>query len=115
MKACVFAFLFLLVASNVAYAHSPLISTSPLDGAVAAQPPGSIAFEFKIPVRLTKVTVQADSQSSEKLDLSDHKSFAKDLSLHLPAALGPGNYEIEWRGMAEDGHVMKGSFTFSVK
>jgi len=91
-----------------------MIGTSPPDGAVIAQSPGTIAFEFKISVRLTKVTIQADDQLPKNIDLSSNKSFAKELSLS-PPALGPGSYEVEWRGMAEDGHVMRGSFSFSVK
>jgi methionine-rich copper-binding protein CopC len=38
----------------------------------------------------------------------------KQLSVDLPSALPSGKYVVQWRCIADDGHVMRGSFTFDV-
>ena len=38
----------------------------------------------------------------------------KQLSVQLAAALPDGKYVVQWRCIADDGHVMRGSFTFDV-
>ena len=38
----------------------------------------------------------------------------RQLAVQLPAALPGGKYVIQWRCIADDGHVMRGSFTFDV-
>jgi len=38
----------------------------------------------------------------------------KQLSVQLPSALPGGTYVVQWRCIADDGHVMRGSFTFDV-
>jgi len=29
--------------------------------------------------------------------------------------MGPGIYEVEWRGLGADGHALNGTFSFTVK
>jgi methionine-rich copper-binding protein CopC len=38
----------------------------------------------------------------------------KQISVQLAPALAPGTYVVQWRCIADDGHVMRGSFTFEV-
>ena len=38
----------------------------------------------------------------------------KQLSVQLPTPLTAGKYVVQWRCIADDGHVMRGSFTFEV-
>jgi methionine-rich copper-binding protein CopC len=38
----------------------------------------------------------------------------RQLAVQLPEALPGGKYVIQWRCIADDGHVMRGSFTFDV-
>lgn len=38
----------------------------------------------------------------------------KQLSVQLAPALPPGKYVVQWRCIADDGHVMRGAFTFEV-
>ena len=38
----------------------------------------------------------------------------KQLSVQLPTPLPAGKYVVQWRCIADDGHVMRGDFTFEV-
>lgn len=38
----------------------------------------------------------------------------KQLSVQIAPALAPGRYVVQWRCIADDGHVMRGDFTFEV-
>ena len=38
----------------------------------------------------------------------------KQLSVQIDPALPPGRYVVQWRCIADDGHVMRGDFTFEV-
>ena len=38
----------------------------------------------------------------------------KQLSVQVPQPLGEGRYVVQWRCIADDGHVMRGSFSFDV-
>lgn len=38
----------------------------------------------------------------------------KQLAVQLAPALPPGRYVVQWRCIADDGHVMRGDFTFEV-
>ena len=43
-------------------------------------------------------------------DLEDDRT----LYVSVPAALDPGVYTVMWRGIGDDGHVVRGDFTFTV-
>lgn len=43
-------------------------------------------------------------------DPEDNRSFAAA----IPSPLDPGSYRVSWRTMAQDGHVIRGEFTFAV-
>ena len=40
---------------------------------------------------------------------------AKQVAVQVDPALPPGKYVVQWRCIADDGHVMRGDFTFEVK
>jgi methionine-rich copper-binding protein CopC len=49
----------------------------------------------------------ADSVTADPADVTA-------FSLGLPRALAPGAYTVRWRGMADDGHPVRGAFGFTV-
>lgn len=38
----------------------------------------------------------------------------REFSVALPEGLVPGTYQVAWRSMGDDGHVVRGNFAFSV-
>ena len=103
----------LVLLASAASAHSKIGSTVPADGAVLAEAPVEIVLEFARKLRLTRVRMTRDGDAVD-LDLGGRKSFATRVAIPLVGA-GTGAYRIEWRGLAADGHAMRGGFSFRVK
>lgn len=111
MRTWISATLAALLAVSAATAHSPVTQTEPADGAVLTTSPEVIRIEFADPIRLVGVAL---SGAGIEADLevpaggrARHEVAAPDLSA--------GSYRVEWRGMAGDGHVMRGGFSFEVE
>ena len=97
-----------------AVAHSPLKTTTPGNGAVVSEAPTEISLDFKGKIRLTRVSVSTAGQDSVDLNLGASKGFVSSYTLPFQAS-GDGTYQIDWRGLGDDGHALTGSFSFSVK
>ena len=104
----------LCLLAAVASAHSRMDATLPQDGDVLAEVPAHVTLDYAQPIRLTKVELSHMGSDPLELELGDQKSFATRFVLPL-TGLGPGTYRIEWRGLASDGHVMQGGFSFEVE
>lgn len=103
----------LVLLAAAALAHSRLGTTVPPDGAVLAAMPSEIVLTFTKRLRLTRVRMTREDKSVD-LDLGGAKGFATRFAIPLRGS-GPGSYGIEWRGLAADGHAMRGSFSFRVE
>ena len=112
-----------------ALAHSPLSNVSPEDGAKLQDAPTEISMVFKSPAKLIKLELLKE-QASEKKSLLG-SLFGNDGGevVPLPNAvlmetsethviplpeITSGGYQVKWRAMGEDGHVIKGEFGFAV-
>jgi methionine-rich copper-binding protein CopC len=112
-----------------ALAHSPLSNVSPEDGAKLQDAPTEISMVFKSPAKLIKLELLKE-QASEKKSLLG-SLFGNDGGevVPLPNAvlmetseahviplpeITSGGYQLKWRAMGEDGHVLKGDFVFTV-
>lgn len=102
------------VLATGAFAHSRVETTTPKNGAVIAEVPAEISFNFAADIRLTRVEMIHQDHPSVRLDLGDQKSFDQEFTLPL-LGRGQGTYRIEWRGLGVDGHAMQGEFTFTVE
>lgn len=103
--------LMLLWASS-AFAHSPLEITVPANEAIVAEVPNEIVLDFKGNIRLTRVTMTHAVHEAD-LDLEGFSGFISDYTIPIQS-MGAGTYQIEWRGLGDDGHPMNGTFSFTV-
>ena len=106
-------FAILSILATSAFAHSRVDSTTPENGAVIAEAPVEISFDFAADIRLTRVVMTYEDHPAVRLDLGAQTSFGQVFTLPLKA-MGAGSYNIEWRGLGEDGHAMQGNFMFTV-
>ncbi len=122
-------FVILLVLPVTANAHSPLVSSFPQDGETLDVPPTEIVMTFKTPAKLIKVNLTKSSGKQAKSLLgglfggddgevvSLGTSFLMNIDerhmITLPL-LQSGDYLLAWRALGEDGHVIKGDFTFTI-
>lgn len=111
MKRFLIAGLLVLLAAGAA-AHSKLGKSVPADGAVVAAMPSEIVLTFSKRLRLTRVRMTRDGGNAMELEAT--KAFATRFA--IPVTKGAsGAYRVEWRGLAADGHAMRGAFSFRVK
>ena len=122
----------LVVFPIMAIAHSPLQKANPTNGAVLETPPTEYKMLFKSPAKLIKFEifqkVQNNNKKSSSLKGLFKKSDGKLIEINYKPSLvlseshliklpkiNFGSYEVRWRAMGEDGHVLKGILTFEVK
>ena len=114
------------------FPHSPLKLANPMDGALLSEAPTEYKMLFKSPAKLIKFEIfQKGENNNKKPSLlkglfkkSDDKlieiNYKPSLVLSeshlikLPK-IKFGSYEVHWRAMGEDGHVLKGILTFEVE
>ena len=117
---------------TMVFPHSPLKLANPMDGASLTEAPTEYKMLFKSPAKLIKFEIfqkaQNDNKKSSLLQSlfknSDKKLIeinykpllvlSESHSIKLPN-INVGSYEVHWRAMGEDGHVLKGILTFEVK
>jgi methionine-rich copper-binding protein CopC len=98
----------------VVLAHAKMTDSNPKDGSTVAAGLTEIELDFSSPLRVSMVHVRDANNQEIVLKSALPTSFATVVKLNVDA-LGPGSYEVSWTAVAEDGHVMKGDFAFSVK
>jgi len=97
-----------------AFAHAKMLTSTPKDGATVAAGLSVIELAFSKPMRLTLLHVR-QSNDNEDVPLRGAlpKTFEKATKVAVEA-LPAGAYVVSWTAVSEDGHVMTGSFAFTV-
>ena len=131
LKKIILVFILLSLPTTV-FPHSPLKLANPMDGALLTKAPTEYKMLFKSPAKLIKFEIFQKVQNNNKKSSSLKGLFKKSdgelveinykpslvLSeshlIKLPK-INFGLYEVHWRAMGEDGHVLKGILTFEVK
>ena len=108
------AALLVVTAPAAALAHAKMTASKPADGSTVAAGLSEIELSFSHPLRLSMVHVRDGNKQDVPLKSELPPSFAPVAKISVDR-LTPGSYEVTWTAVAEDGHVMKGSFAFSVK
>ncbi|MBI3403571.1 MAG: copper resistance protein CopC [Acidobacteria bacterium] len=96
-------------------AHAKLMKTSPADKATVTKAPASVQLWFNeaIDVKLSKVEVTGPAG---KVALGVvHAMEPKQLMGPITGKMADGAYTVDWQTAGDDGHVQKGSFTFTLK
>ena len=107
-------FIAALFLSFSAQAHSPLQSVTPSDGAVLAAPPEAIEMRFRGGARLIRFQLVNDADGT-KVGLGEsHLMVESEEHRIILPPLPEGAFTASWRALSEDGHVIKGVFSFFV-
>ena len=123
------AILVLLFVTKVAGAHSPVAYVIPQDEAIIKESPETMEIAFTGPSKLIKVTLHRLLPSEgtslvsglfgearqDEIALLDVQ-FMEENKRHLIGLprLTDGKYEAAWRAISEDGHTIKGDFSFEI-
>ena len=107
-------FITALFLSFSAQAHSPLQSLTPSDGAVLAAAPEAIEMRFRGGARLIRFQLVNDADGTKVALGTSHLMVESDAHRIILPPLPKGTFTAGWRALSEDGHVIKGGFSFSV-
>jgi methionine-rich copper-binding protein CopC len=102
-----------IVVAAPCMAHAKLQSSSPADNAQLSEPPKTLTLKFSEAAQLAVLKLLRDGKEIA-VPLDKGAKAGQTFTLTLPA-LAPGKYTVQWSAMAvDDGHVTKGSFSFSI-
>jgi copper resistance protein C len=105
-------FAVLVPASEVA-AHSATESTWPANDERVEESPASLGIRFDGDMRITRFELSGpDGQVA--LAGRPGAQPARQFETAPAAPLAQGEYRVEWRALAADGHLMSGGFRFTV-
>ena len=114
------AVLFLLAVATLpvpAHSHAVLVRSTPAARAVLSHPPDRVRLWFNERLEPAFSSVTVWSGSGARMDRQDVRVGPDDpnqLSVTLPA-LDPGTYTVRFRVLSVDGHIVEGSFPFTIK
>ncbi len=95
-------------------AHADLVTSDPADKAVLAEPPTTVTLTFSEGLDASKSSFNLIGSDGTVLGTGKAgQDGATDMTLD-GLALVPGAYGIKWTSVAEDGHVERGTLSFSV-
>ncbi len=101
------------VAAGTCLAHAKLQSSSPAANARLTEAPKTLTLKFSEAAQLAVLKLVRDGKQIP-VPLDKSAKAGQTFTLTLPA-LSPGNYTVQWAAVAaDDGHLTRGSFVFSI-
>jgi copper transport protein len=102
--------------TDIAWAHSQLTTTVPVDGAIVPTPPSDLVLTFNEPVSPPLNAIRLFDASGTHLETAAPTTSdgGKTMRTALPVELPNGSYVVAWRASSADGHPVRGAFTFAV-
>jgi hypothetical protein len=107
------AILLMAFSSASVFAHTALASSTPTDNAMLMQSPKTVEVTFGSGVRLVSLVVLNNQNEEVAINFSPTMTPSKSFTYDLPTLM-PNTYSVTWTIMGEDGHKMKGDFSFMV-
>lgn len=103
------------LAASTSLAHAKLVSSSPAAGEVVTASPTSIELRFSVRVQSGMSSMAVKGPSGEDVSAGPvvEADQGKELSVSLPR-LDAGTYQVVWRALSADDHMIEGSFEFTV-
>ncbi len=101
------------LAAGPSFSHAKLQSSSPAANAQLSEAPKALTLKFN---EAAQIAVLKLVVNGKELPIAIDKAAtpAAEITIALPA-LAPGDYQVQWTALAaDDGHVTKGAFSFSI-
>lgn len=105
-----------VVVLSAAAFHLALVSSMPGKGETLAAPPTKVTLTFsaKVNPKVTAISILApDSTEVAKL-IPRATAKPSVIEADMPRRLPSGRYIVRWRTAAADGHVIRGSYCFTI-
>jgi methionine-rich copper-binding protein CopC len=112
--------IFLLTSMAVASAHTTLVGSKPSKGALLKIAPTSITLKFDDPLLtlsghlINKIALTDPSMKVVALNKTKVHGSVVEAQISTPLSK-PGKYMVSYRVAAQDGHIVTGSFSFTLR
>ena len=116
-SAFLFASLIALPATPLSAArHNRLVKAEPGVDSTVAKSPAELRLWFKEPPELAVSSIRLTDAGAKPFATGEVKATNDKLSIAVPvtASLPAGKYTVTWKTAGSDGHVIRGSFGFTV-
>jgi methionine-rich copper-binding protein CopC len=114
LRTAVLAALVMLAGTGSVWAHAKMVRSVPKDGTTVAAGLSELELGFSKPMRLTLVRVHPLKGGDDIVVTGELPKAMRDAAKVPVVPLAAGAYTVSWTAVAEDGHVMNGSFAFTV-
>jgi methionine-rich copper-binding protein CopC len=105
----------LLSLTGLAHAHAKLEKSEPASGATLTVTPKHVQLWFNEALDVAVSRVELTS-SAGKVELGPvHTMGDKSLMAVISGKVADGAYTVSWQTAGDDGHVVKGDYTFTLK
>ncbi len=103
----------LLLAPAPALAHTDLVSSTPVEGALLEEAPAVVTLTFSEPVLADSAAVSVEDETGFVVRVLDLEVTDATLTLSWPPGLPGSEYAVNYRVVAQDGHPIEGTLTFA--
>lgn len=102
-----------LANAQSASAHDELVASSPEPGQVLETSPAEVKLTFSDDIIPVGTAIEVVDHHGEAIDSGEAAVAGPDVTATLPADLS-GEYQVRWRAVSSDGHVIDGTIDFGV-
>jgi methionine-rich copper-binding protein CopC len=98
--------------------HLRLTASFPAADTVVTEPPEEVRLWFSEPPQMHGTAVRLADARGELVPTTDAVADEEDprqVFIRPRAPLGPGEYTVHWRVIAQDGHAQNGTFGFELR
>jgi methionine-rich copper-binding protein CopC len=107
------ALLLLLALPGGVSAHAELVTSTPADGETLTTVPAEAVLTFSEGVGAKSTVVVLDGTGATVATGEPGPDGSTVIRVPLPG-LSPGPYEVRWTTVADDGHIERGTFSFTI-
>ena len=98
-----------------AFGHAKLMQAVPRASQALHRMPRTVVLRFDEPVSVPSDGIRANAADGRNLVRSLTTGTTALVEAQLPAKLRPGKYTVRWHVVADDGHVVRGTYRFKVR
>jgi methionine-rich copper-binding protein CopC len=103
-----------LLVATPASAHNALAGSTPAAGSTLTTAPTSVTLNFEEPPLSSGMAVVVTAPDKSRVSPGSPVLTGSDVVTPLAPLTASGTYSVAWRVVADDGHPVTGTFTFTV-
>ena len=95
-------------------AHSRLVSSDPVDGAILDAPPAAVSFTFDEPLLPGTDTISVNDDRGNVISSISVEPVGSTISMPWPQQASTGMFQVAYRAVSGDGHPVSGAIMVTI-